>query len=188
MFRRLIMLPFILLVVACSNTVSAPEDASIVKESYTVADDLIRILPRNSETLGSVLYTSAVDIEDIKTTSRFGKMMSEHVASRFSQHGYEISEARLRDALSVTSEGEFMLSRDLRQIAREHNAWAVIVGTYAPANTTVFVNYRVIDLQTGAVAASVDKELPKGKNTASLIGYGNTSSLLNDDDVRYKGR
>lgn len=181
MLRRLILLPFVLLAVACTHQVTTPKDASLIEESYKIADDLIRTLPQKSETLGSVLYTSAVDIDDVKTTSRFGKMMSEHVASRFSQHGFEVAEARLRDALSITSKGEFMLSRDLHQVAHEHNAWAVIVATYAPAETSVYVNYRVIDLQTGAVAASVDAELPKGDNTADLIGYGNTTKIGSKD-------
>lgn len=175
MLRRLITVSALLLVAACSHPILSWDlrgEDDLIRESYRAADSITEQMPKNAHTLGPVLYTTFVDIDDVETTSRFGQMMAEHVSSRLTQRGFDMEEVRLRNQLGMSKSGEFLLSRDFKEVAGEHQAWSALVGTYANANDKVLVNIRVIDLATGTVGVSYDVALDKGDELEALLGEG----------------
>jgi TolB-like protein len=71
------------------------------------------------------------------------------------------------------NEGELLLTREITAIAKQHNAQAVIVGTYAIASDVVFINLKVVQPNSNLVLAAHDYALPLDSNLRAMLS-GNT--------------
>ncbi len=80
-----------------------------------------------------IIVASLVSIDDIQKSSTFGRMSSEIIASRLSQVGYSVKELKMsqNQIYIKKAEGEFVLSRDIQNVATRNNVQAIVVGTYA---------------------------------------------------------
>jgi TolB-like protein len=126
------------LVIGCSSSrgyVEAPSDniltGGLVKSGYIMADTLLSQSKLRIGNNDTILVASFVNINNLQESSTLGRMLAEHVASRLSQRGYKVIDMRLRTGSVFMEEGrgEFLLSRDLREVSKNHNAAAVVVGT-----------------------------------------------------------
>jgi len=91
------------------------------------------------------------------------------VASRLVTSGYSVVEVTLRKNLLVNpGVGQFMLSRDVKDISRLNSAQAVAVGTYAVAESDVFLNLRLIRAGDGKILSAHDFTIPNDRNISSL--------------------
>lgn len=173
-YAYVLLLGLLVLMMGCS---SAVKDISLVDSSYEAADKLIKAVERNkllSYDLSPhkpVIVASFVNIDNVSDSSRFGRMVAEQIGSRFAQKGYQIIELKLRtNTIFIERErGEFMLSREVHEISLEHDAQAVIVGTYAEAAEIVYVTAKLIRASDGVILASHDYEMPLGVNTKSMM-------------------
>lgn len=117
-----------------------------------------------------VIAASFVNIDNLFQSSTFGRMVSQQVVTQFSNKGFTVIEMLLRKNVYIKSQsGEFLLSRELQNISAEHNAQAVIVGTYAQGSRSLFVTAKVIDAVTNIVIASHDYVLPIGPDTSYML-------------------
>jgi len=66
-------------------------------------------------------------------------------------------------------QGEFMLSRDLREISRTHNASAVVVGTYADGGDRMYVSARMVRPTDSIVISATDVGISMQSNTMSIV-------------------
>lgn len=169
-----------LLAVAASGCSRNVKDTSLVDASYDAADEIIdqiqddKLLSFDLSTYKPIIVASFVDIDNVQHSSRLGRMMAEQVGSRFAQHGYQVIEMKLRtNSVFIEKErGELILSRELRDISQEHDAQAVIVGTYAAASQVVYVTVKAIRTSDGIIMASYDYSLPLGPDTKSMLQSG----------------
>jgi len=124
-----------------------------------------------------ILVSSFVDIDDVRYSSTFGRIIGEQVGSRFAQSGYKVIEVKMRDHLFIphpdnkddVSQGEFMLSRELRHLSFEQDAQAVIIGTYASAKDIVYVTLKVVDVRNDTIVYSTDYSLPLDDNIKKML-------------------
>ena len=92
------------------------------------------------------------------------------MASRFVQGGYRVIEVKLRSQIYMKrNEGELILTREVRDIARQHNARAIVAGTYAESADRVFVNMKVVELDSNVVLGAVDYQLDRDALVRSLL-------------------
>jgi len=106
-----------------------------------------------------IIVASLVSIDDIQKSSTFGRMSSEIIASRLSQHGYNVKELKMNQSQIYIrkNEGEFVLSRDLQDIATRHNVQAVVVGTYAvnkAGQRDIYVCLKIVDPTSNVIGCS----------------------------------
>lgn len=143
------------------------EQNPLISSSYAAADRLLTPVAKQ-ELLGKdkrVLVASWVDVNQVSRTSIFGKMMAEQLASRLVQQGVAVMEVKLRSSLFITEKGgEMLLSREIKEISQQHNAEAVIVGTYADAGSSgVYVTVKLVRAVDGLVMSAtnfmVDRKL-----------------------------
>ncbi len=146
-------------------------DGNLVPVSYSIADSLESNLRTPLAREDTLLVASFVNVDDLGQSSTFGRMIAEQVASRFAQKGYSIHEMKLRqDSVFIQEgKGEFLLSRDLRDISVQYNASAVVVGTYAESNDRVYVTARIVRPADSVVIASHDVGIPMDGRTMSLV-------------------
>ncbi|MCS5588571.1 MAG: FlgO family outer membrane protein [Candidatus Thioglobus sp.] len=153
------------------------EEPSLHDQSYEVVDELISYAEKNSDFSGVSLNSNSpfiiasfVDVNQMDQSSAFGRIISEQFASRFSQKGYYVVELKLRkDIFIKEKEGEFMLSRKIKEITRNHNAQAIIVGTYATGENNVYITTKMIDPPTNRIISSYDYRLPISEDVRKLL-------------------
>jgi TolB-like protein len=146
-------------------------DDNLVEVSHQVADSLIEKARATLSTERALVAASFVDIDDLERSSSFGRIISQQIASRFAASRFHIVELLLRKNIYIKQKaGEFLLSRELRNIGVEHNVQAAIVGTYAVGKEEVYVTAKVVRSEDSIVIASHDYTLALGPNTRFLLG------------------
>lgn len=176
-YTRLLMLLFVIALVsgcASSKTSSVdnrrPQDTDLVSASYNSADALLAQVPWLKENRQPLLTGTFVNVNSLEDSSALGRIVSEQVSSRFAQQGFTMVELKLRRNVFVkTQAGEFMLSREAKNLSRLHNAAAVIAGTYAVGRRNVYVSARLIRAADNLIIASYDYALPLGPDTKALL-------------------
>jgi hypothetical protein len=149
-------------------------DENLVTLSYTIAKKLEesavpRLMPRNPDM--PLLITTFVDNNDLTRTSHFGRVLQEHITSRFVQLGFTVKEIKLRDNLLIRPKsGEMMLSRDVNAIHPSVSAQAILVGTYSFANRTMYISARLINPENSTIISSVDYRLIMDENVLAMFG------------------
>ncbi|MBE0438740.1 MAG: hypothetical protein IBX57_03075 [Gammaproteobacteria bacterium] len=153
-----------------TNNVKPVEDVNLISLNYVAADHLIAAAASDLSTSHPILTTSFANIDDLKSSSTFGRITGEQVGSRFSQNGYSVVEMKVRNSVFIKEQsGEFILSRELKTLSTLHDAQAVLVGTYAVGSASVYVTAKLIATKDNIVIASYDYILPMGPDTKALL-------------------
>lgn len=120
-----------------------------------------------------VVVATLVNVDALTESSRFGRALSEQISTRFTKLGYAVVELKLRENIFVRQgEGEFLLSREVRDISLNHKAQAVVVGTYAEGRDYVYINLKLIGIHDNVVIGAHDYVLPLDSNIKSLLKPG----------------
>jgi len=146
----------------------AVAQADLVEASHRAADELLQRAPLDPRE--GVLVATLVSVDRLGESSRFGRLLSEQIAGRLTQRGLRVTELRLREDIALQpGQGELLLSRELRDVARSHPAQAAVVGTYAVSAHQVFVSLKLVRPQGNEVVAAYDYALPMDGNVRALL-------------------
>jgi len=146
--------------------------SAVLESSYLAADKLAHALrSRHFPPDTPIMAASFANIDNLTSSSTFGRIVSEQVANRLAQHGFKIVEMKLRheSVFMKKGEGEFMLSRELKDLSSSHEIQAALVGTYAISEYFVFVSARIVQTSESSVLAGCDYEVPNDAVTQSLL-------------------
>lgn len=133
----------------------------LCKIAYHLTDVLIKNVQVPLSLDQTVLVSSLVDVNNVERTSNFGRMLAEQIGSRLAQNGYMVVEVKLRESLYVKErEGEFLLSRRLKDIRTAHNAQGVVVGTYLVTPNDLYISARIVSAQDARIISSCDVKIP----------------------------
>ncbi|PID73641.1 MAG: hypothetical protein CSB33_02520 [Desulfobacterales bacterium] len=118
-----------------------------------------------------LVAASFVDINDLQKSCALGRIVSEQISTRLAQKKFRLIEIKLRRSSIYVKkrEGEFMLSRELSDIAKQNDIHAVLVGTYAVTDYSVFISARVVLTSDGTVIAGREYELDRSIVTEALL-------------------
>jgi len=117
-----------------------------------------------------LLFTTLVNLDDLHQTSKFGRAMSESLATRFFQHGYGVIELRKIDAILVSDKsGELVLSRETKHLAAQQEADAIVAGTYSMTPSSVIINVKVLDIGSQEVLSAGGLELQRSYTINYLL-------------------
>jgi TolB-like protein len=173
-FRACTLGCFLLLSLAGCEATAPPKEpppvADIVGTSHAAAAALIYSAGPTLKFDRPLIAATFVNIDELEQAASFGRIVSEQVASQFTQRGYAVIEMLLRNSVFIKQNGgEFLLSRELKHISSEHDAQAVIVGTYAIGRKKVYVTARLIRASDSVVLASYDYTLPIDTDVAFML-------------------
>lgn len=155
-------------------------DWNLVRVSHIAADKLLKgvkdipaLVPRKNGvyTEQPILVASFVNIDNVLQSSTFGRMIAEQIGSRLVQRHYKVVELKMRTGSIFVQEktGELLLSRQLRQISIQHNAYAVVVGTYGASKEIVYVTAKLVRAEDNVILSSYDYNLPVGPDTKYML-------------------
>lgn len=146
-------------------------DNSITPIGYSIADNLVNNLSQKINSNDQIIVSSFVNVNNLEQSSTFGRIIAEQVASRLSQNGYKIIELKLRQNSIFIQEGkgEFMLSRNLKDLSRTYNASAIVVGTYGDGYDRIYVTSRIVNPNDNTIIASADGQFPMHPNRMNVL-------------------
>ncbi len=147
---------------------------------FDVEVDLVAELNKAAQTLLSrtaglnhsqpVITASFVSVDNMQSSSTFGRQSSEIFATAISQAGVPVKEVKLRDSLFIQENtGELMLSRELRHLSTNHSAQAVAVGTYAVGGTHLYINVRIVRSSDSVILGSHNFSLPINRDIQRML-------------------
>lgn len=137
--------------------------AQIVRANRDAAEALARALRDRVHAGAPVLVSTVVNLDRLEESSSFGRMVAEQVSAGLIKHGVPVIELRMRNELFIrSSQGELMLSREVRDLTASHSAQFVVVGTYTVAGSTAYVTLRAVDPLTNIAHAAHSYTMPLG--------------------------
>lgn len=192
-FRSILALALAFSLAGCSSFNCTPlekelgAEENLITLANRITDNLTQqafppLLPRQPDL--PVLTTTFVNNDNLKETSRFGRILQEHITSRLVQLGYTTKELKLRDTLLMQERsGETMLSRDVGEINAKASlsAQAILVGTYSYTNRTMYISARLINPKDRNIISSYDYRLCMDDTILAMFGLMRQPSLSGDE-------
>jgi TolB-like protein len=134
---------------------------------------------------GPVGITTFVNLEDLHTTSPFGRLCGEQLMSELTMRGYDVIELRHGDAITfLNPDGEFSLSREAEAVRRSQRLGAILAGTYSASPERVYVNVRLVDPSSSRVLSAASVEMSRTKEISKLLRGGSIPLTLERVPVR----
>lgn len=117
-----------------------------------------------------VLVATVVNVNDLSRSAPLGRTLSEQYASHMAANGFNVKEIKLRgDVFVKEGAGELLLSREIKDIARHHNASLVLVGTYSAAASYTFVSLKLVRTEDSRIVRGHDYALPNDRDVQRLL-------------------
>lgn len=141
-----------------------------VEANYKAANVLLAQLNGKLAADKPLIMATVVNIDALDQTSTLGRLISEQISTRMAQGGLKMLEMKLRSSVYMKrNQGELMLTRELGEVAQNHDAQAVVVGSYAETSDMVFINVKVVQPQKNYVLAAHDYVLQKEGIVRSML-------------------
>ncbi len=137
----------------------------------SLADQIERNI-QHKNLLPAVLASTFVNLDDLDDTSPLGRLITENLIHELQVRHWNVYDIRLSKAVAVNPAGEFVLTRDPKLLEYQYLVAGVLAGTYSVTDDEVFVNARVIDVNTGVVVSSGQISLPIDDFVARLLVDG----------------
>jgi len=145
-------------IVGCS-VVTTTNFEKISNSNYTAANKLIEKSGLKKDDM--VIITTIANLNDLDESSDLGRALSEQISNVFVNHGIKVKELKFSNSVFIKRKnGEFILSRDVKKLAKDINVNYIVVGTYSIINHNVYVNLKIIDPNCDVIKASVDYIVP----------------------------
>lgn len=117
-----------------------------------------------------VLVATIVNVNDMRRSAPLGRTLSEQYASNMVNSGFNVKEMKLRGDVFVKEQtGELLLSREVKDIAQNHNANYVLVGTYSVAARVTYVSLKFVRTEDSRIVRAYDYALPNDKDINKLL-------------------
>ncbi|HUT02073.1 MAG TPA: FlgO family outer membrane protein [Phycisphaerae bacterium] len=146
----------------CNATqVRFPDPVDLVAANYDGVDQMLRSARENLPANSKIMATTFVNVDDLKESSTAGRLLGGICSARLTQRGYNVINLNVRDKTVVIrpGEGEFLLSREMRELVRDQKAQAVLVGTYTV--TKVGHRIRSLSLEMERADPYMDEHRPR---------------------------
>lgn len=141
----------------------------LVAANYQGVDMLLQqvpLLPQQQR----MLVATLVPVDPRGETSRLGRLFAEHIAGRLVQRGHAVTvfkwgvEGTVQPPLSNGP----LLSQALQAASQQYGAQAVVWGTYAVSQRTLYVSLKLVALDNTVLAAA-DYALPMDDDVRRLL-------------------
>lgn len=155
---------------ASTNTIHLTVDDAII----SLANQLSKNKKLNPNDTGTMTMVSFVDLEQFKKTSRFGMVLSESLYNELFVRGFNVTDIRGQNAISINKKGEFYITRNVDKLSEEVSNTYIVLGTYSKIDEMIMINARIIDNKTGKLISSARSMY--ANDDCSIYGICNNAS------------
>lgn len=146
------------------------KDTDLVEVSYDAVETLQHSLKRTIPENSLIIVSTLLNVDDLKKTSSFGRIISDQLASAYHNAGYRVIGMELPIDLFVMKEGGALhLSDETKKILNNYGATAIVGGVYAPGKKAVYISLRMIDTASKNIISSTDLSVPMGPDAKALL-------------------
>jgi hypothetical protein len=154
-------------------------DADLIKSVQNAVDGVV-LRPNpgcvKRDDCARVLVATPVNLDNLRETSTFGRLVGEIVAGRMAHWKYTVVDMNIRQgAVKMMPDGALSLSRDVRELATNYDAALVLVSTYTVALDKVYLSLKLVSIEQNGIIGAVDIAVPKGPRTVALLGGSSES-------------
>ncbi len=104
---------------------------------------------------GPIAVATFVDLNHLYRTSPFGRYIAEQLMGELQRAGFSVVEIRKTDSLLIKERyGEYSLSRNIQEIAKQSSAQYILVGTYVTRGGYILVNARLVSNEGNMIVSS----------------------------------
>ena len=107
-----------------------------------------------------IAVTSFVDLQDLESTNWLGNQLSESFIHELQRHGLIIVDYKTTGHIRVTQEGDYVFSRDWKELPERQIIDYVVTGTMMKQEDGIMVNARMIGMQSRVVVATSQSFIP----------------------------
>ena len=144
--------------------------APLLQSSRDAVRQLLAGLDTSVTGAGPVLVATVVNVNDLSLSAPLGRTLSEQYANAMAMTGFDVKEIKLRgDVYVKEGAGELLLSREIKDIARFHNASMVLVGTFSPAASYTYVSLKLVRTEDSRIIRGHDYALPNDRDVNRLL-------------------
>lgn len=152
------------------NVYETSANHPFIATTQRAAEGLIQQIGKSVEPNAPLIVATLVDVNDLEKSSALGRTLSEQLSVNIARSSFRVIELKYRNSVYVKrSQGELVLTRELKELAQTHNAGAVIAGTYTVGSEFVFVNLKAIRPEDNVIIAGQNIALPLDHNTRTLL-------------------
>lgn len=138
--------------VAESSTPSGDLNSMII----FISDQLVKNSDINQPSK-PVIVMPFVNLDDLKESSGFGRLLAEGLIHELQVRNWSVVDFKL---INPDSSRQISGKGDIQKITEQYKAGHIVTGTYTLANEKVFVNAKIMDIETAAVVSSGQAVLP----------------------------
>jgi TolB-like protein len=139
-----------------------------------------------------IAVASFVDLKDLESTNWLGNQLSENFIHELQRHGLIIVDFKTTGHIRVTKEGDYVFTRDWKELPERHIIDYVVSGTMMKQENGIMVNARMIGMQSRVVVATAQSFIPNWVLGDEIINNENIvmkdgmllrkSEMLTDDN------
>jgi TolB-like protein len=107
-----------------------------------------------------IAVASFVNLKDLESTNWLGQEISESFIHELQRHGFVVVDFKTTGYIRVTKEGDFVFSRDWKELPERQIIDYVVTGTMMKQETGVMINARMIGMQSHVVVATAQSFIP----------------------------
>lgn len=98
--------------------------------------------------------------ESLRQTNPLGNQLAEAMATALPEYGVQVIEFKLTRDLAIGPQGDFVLSRNVKNLQRKVGMDYILVGTLVTTRRGVQVNSRIVSVQQHKVIAAASTLIP----------------------------
>lgn len=165
-------------VVDCRATHAPSRDADYISSAHNAICTLLKTARKPAgcedayDPCRPVIYSTTVDLNDYTSTTNFGRITAEALATALTQKSKSPvikMTARQGTVPIIPRQGEFLLSRDIGELAMDFNAGAILASTYSVGLDKVYISVELINVDHQVVVGAVQYDIPLGPRTIAML-------------------
>ncbi len=107
-----------------------------------------------------VAVASFVNLNDLESTNWLGNQLAESFVHELQRHGLVIVDFKTTGHIRVTKEGDYVFSRDWKELPERQIIDYVVAGTMMEQENGILINARMIGMQSKVVVATAQSFIP----------------------------
>jgi TolB-like protein len=154
-----------------------------------MADQLERYKVSHIEDLSKLAIITFVDVSSYKRPNELGRVIAEDFIHEMHRRGENVYEHHLIGYVEVTPEGDIMLSRNARELARKMAVSRFLIGTLSRNREGYVVNARIVSLKNNLVESTAVGIVPYSLVPSHSAGVSNQkrTAVVNRNQSRMSG-
>jgi len=136
--------------------------------SMFIAEQLERNLSPEMRSRALVV-TDFVALNTLNETSQLGRLLAQNLMHEMQLRNWSVTDITFRKNILIEANGEFSLSRDVKQLKPPVQTGSIITGTYVNTAEGLILNVRMIQVISGAVVSTAQVKLPADRLISHLL-------------------